>query len=102
MVLPPIAEEYTGSDDYEDETIVLDGGSFERPINRRTVNRANVWQVLSQSPAAWRVDGGTGGERSTSRIGCKELRNRLYCIVPHHNFEARRGGDCELQPAEPL
>jgi hypothetical protein len=47
----------------------LEGRCFERP-NWRSVY-TNVWQVLSQSLAAWRLDGGTGGKRITSLASCK-------------------------------
>jgi hypothetical protein len=36
-----------------------------RQSDRDAVARQNVWQVLDQSPAAWRVNGGTGKNSNT-------------------------------------
>jgi hypothetical protein len=36
-----------------------------RQLDRDAVARKNVWQVLDQSPAAWRVNGGTGENTNT-------------------------------------
>src|SRR6266481_3602020 len=39
-----------------------------RISDRYAVARKNVWQVLDQSPAAWRVNGGTGKNTNTNRL----------------------------------
>src|SRR6266851_9604877 len=57
--------------------LYLQGRSYRRrQSDRDAVARQNVWQVLDQSPAAWRVNGGTGKNTSTKLSRCKALRNR--------------------------
>src|ERR1700724_1495534 len=51
-----------------------------RQSDRDAVARQNVWQVLDQSPAAWRVNGGTGKNTNTIFSPCKAPRNRLYLV----------------------
>src|SRR6266404_3564923 len=46
-----------------------------RQSDRDAVARQNVWQVLDQSPAAWRVNGGTGKNTNTIPCPCKASRN---------------------------
>jgi hypothetical protein len=47
-----------------------------RQPDRDAVARQNVWQVLDQSPAAWRVNGGTGKNTNTNPSRCKAPRYR--------------------------
>src|SRR6266849_9523939 len=57
-----------------------------RNSDRYAVARQNVWQVLDQSPAAWRVNGGTGKNTNTKLSPCKALRNRYPVSKAHKKF----------------
>lgn len=60
----------------------LQGRSYRRrKSDRCAVARQNVWQVLDQSPAAWRVNGGTGKHSNTNLRRCKAPRNPLWFLI---------------------
>src|ERR1700731_2140746 len=70
------------------------GKEVRRPqLDRDAVARKNVWQVLDQSPAAWRVNGGTGKNTNTNPSRCKAPRNRWYPL-PNNPQLARLRGPC--------
>src|SRR5216683_4992416 len=63
--------------------LYLQGRSYRRrQSDRDAVARQNVWQVLDQSPAAWRVNGGTGKNTNTNLCRCKAFRNALWPTCP--------------------
>src|SRR6266478_8423975 len=79
----------------QEKPIVLSlGKKVRRRISDRyAVARKNVWQVLDQSPAAWRVNGGTGKNTNTNPCPCKAPRNRWYPL-PNNPQLARLRGPC--------
>jgi len=57
----------------QQETSIFSVGKKVRRLqsDRDAVARQNVWQVLDQSLAAWRVNGGTGKNTNTIPSPCK-------------------------------
>src|SRR6266849_5603517 len=73
----PLRNNHHGPLVQRETKLYLQGRSYRRrQSDRDAVARQNVWQVLDQSPAAWRVNGGTGKNTSTKPSRCKALRNR--------------------------
>src|SRR6266478_4287056 len=73
----PLRNKHHGPLVQRETKLYLQGRSYRRrQSDRDAVARQNVWQVLDQSPAAWRVNGGTGKNTSTKLSRCKALRNR--------------------------
>ena len=51
----------------------------------------NAWQVPSQSPAAWRKDGGTGENSNMMFLRCLALRYELWFFRHDHKPCLLRG-----------
>ena len=84
----PLRNKHHGPLVQRETKLYLQGRSYRRrQSDRDAVARQNVWQVLDQSPAAWRVNGGTGKNTNTKPSRCKALRNALWstCSKPQRS-----------------
>src|SRR5229473_2906019 len=79
----PLRNKHHGPLVQRETKLYLQGRSYRRrQPDRDAVARQNVWQVLDQSPAAWRVNGGTGKNTNTNLCRCKAFRNALWPTCP--------------------